>query len=97
MKLKFEKIGSTGSDETAPYVVTTDIPCSVYEMICAILEQNEWGKISVTAAGQLVVSCKYKGRAIESLTAKNIKFLQSTVVKVNTSGVWGNMDYLIGI
>lgn len=97
--IAFKQTHPTGSDCTAPYDVTTDVPYTVERFANETVGKgDQWGKFRIydikTKQG---VECEFKYRG-EWITPIPPEYLNRQIAgTVKASGGWGNMDYYLKV
>ena len=96
--MKFTQIGRTFGDETAPYSVTDYQAKTIVEFINEAIEHNpkEWGYFEAKSKDGGFLSCKrIEYRYGELLNEIPDEWQYREIEKIDASGGWSRMDYLI--
>lgn len=94
LRLSFRQLHRTGSDETAPYEVTTNRGCTLKELIEKIKSGTSHGEIWIYAQDGLYVVANYERHPIEDFPTA---LLENGVKRITAAGGWGRMDYRIWV
>lgn len=95
--LNFMPIEKVGGDCTCPYLVMSDTPLTVAELVQQILTRKEWGNIDFYYGkiewGTSISTVQYDEAQLNNADDIFAKIQEKSVIKIRASGGWTRMDY----
>lgn len=92
--LNYTQLHATGSDETAPYEVTTNRECTLRELIEKIKSGTSFGNMWIYEDYGCYFMSNYEKHSIEDFP---LALFDKGVKRIIACGGWGRMDYKIWI